>query len=128
MLRRPQSSIRLSTLVPTPTLFASTIGVNAYLGRVALDTISFRPLAQADANSGVIISYWYANPAAPTERVKVTVSILDKDLRADALRVAASRQVYSNGQRSEEHTSELQSLMRISYAVFCLKKKKHQHK
>src|SRR3546814_3001610 len=56
------------------------------------------PLAQADANSGVIISDWYANPAAPTERVKVTVSILDKDLRADALRVAASRQVYSNGQ------------------------------
>src|SRR3546814_10156924 len=30
-------------------------------------------------------------------------------------------------QRSEEHTSELQSLMRISYAVFCLKKKKHKH-
>src|SRR3546814_13667827 len=66
--------------------------------RAPLDTISFMPLAQADANSGVIISDWYANPAAPTERVKVTVSILDKDLRADALRVAASRQVYSNGQ------------------------------
>src|SRR3546814_2725005 len=31
-----------------------------------------------------------------------------------------------HGQRSEEHTSELQSLMRISYAVFCLKKKKHK--
>src|SRR3546814_10342246 len=31
------------------------------------------------------------------------------------------------GARSEEHTSELQSLMRISYAVFCLKKKKHEH-
>src|SRR3546814_2426349 len=34
----------------------------------------------------------------------------------------------SGGQRSEEHTSELQSLMRISYAVFCLKKKKHKHR
>lgn len=76
----------------------TTIGVNAYLWRASLDTISFMPLAQADANSGVIITDWYANPAAPTERVKVTVSILDKDLRADALRVAASRQVYSNGQ------------------------------
>src|SRR3546814_7642477 len=32
------------------------------------------------------------------------------------------------GERSEEHTSELQSLMRISYAVFCLKKKKRRHK
>ncbi len=76
----------------------TTIGVNAYLWRAALDAISFMPLAQADANSGVIVSDWYANPAAPTERVKVTISILDKDLRADALRVAASRQVYSNGQ------------------------------
>lgn len=76
----------------------TTIGVNAYLWRASLDAISFMPLVQADANSGVIITDWYANPAAPTERVKVTVSILDKDLRADALRVAASRQVYSNGQ------------------------------
>lgn len=76
----------------------TTIGVNAYLWRASLDTISFMPLAQADANSGVIITDWYANPAAPTERVKVTVSILDKDLRADALRVSAARQVYSNGQ------------------------------
>lgn len=76
----------------------TTIGVNAYLWRASLDSISFMPLTQADANSGVIITDWYANPAAPTERVKVTISILDKDLRADALRVAASRQVYSNGQ------------------------------
>lgn len=76
----------------------TTIGVNAYLWRASLDAISFMPLTQADANSGVIITDWYANPAAPTERVKVTISILDKDLRADALRVAASRQVYSNGQ------------------------------
>ena len=36
---------------------------------------------------------WYANPRNPGERVKVTVSILDQDLRADAVRVAASRQV-----------------------------------
>src|SRR3546814_5755311 len=34
---------------------------------------------------------------------------------------------YTDAARSEEHTSELQSLMRISYAVFCLKKKKHKH-
>src|SRR3546814_3062894 len=39
----------------------------------ALDTISFMPLAQADANSGVIISDWYANPAAPTERARKSV-------------------------------------------------------
>src|SRR3546814_7420173 len=40
-------------------------------------------------------------------------------------RIAAHRLQRGNGKRSEEHTSELQSLMRISYAVFCLKKKKH---
>jgi hypothetical protein len=75
----------------------STIGVNSYLWRAAVDTISFAPLLQADANSGVIITDWYANPKAPGERVKLTVSILDQDLRADALRVAASRQVFQNG-------------------------------
>ncbi|HKX92751.1 MAG TPA: DUF3576 domain-containing protein [Sphingomicrobium sp.] len=75
----------------------STIGVNSYLWRAAVDTVSFAPLLQADANGGVIITDWYANPKAPGERVKLTVSILDQDLRADALRVAASRQVYQNG-------------------------------
>jgi hypothetical protein len=73
------------------------IGVNSYLWRAAIDTVSFAPLLQADANSGVIITDWYANPKAPGERVKLTVSILDQDLRADALRVAASRQVNQNG-------------------------------
>ena len=75
----------------------TTIGVNTYLWRAAIDTISFAPLLQANANSGVIITDWYANPKVPGERVKLTVSILDQDLRADALRVAASRQVNQNG-------------------------------
>jgi hypothetical protein len=75
----------------------TTIGVNAYLWRAAIDTVSFAPLLQADANSGVIITDWYANPNSPNERVKLTVSILDQDLRADALKVAASRQVLQNG-------------------------------
>ena len=75
----------------------TTIGVNAYLWRAALDTVSFAPLLQADANTGVIITDWYTNPKAPGERAKLTVTILDQDLRADALRVAASRQVLQNG-------------------------------
>jgi len=74
-----------------------TIGVNSYLWRAALDTVSFAPLIQANPNSGVIITDWYANPKAPGERVKVTVAILDRDLRADALRVSAARQVSQNG-------------------------------
>ena len=75
----------------------TTIGVNSYLWRAAVDTVSFAPLIQADANTGVIITDWYANPKAPNERIKLTVSILDQDLRADGLRVSAARQVLGNG-------------------------------
>jgi hypothetical protein len=73
------------------------IGVNAYLWRAALDTVSFMPLTQVDSNGGVIVTDWYANPSTPGERMKLTVSILDQDLRADAIRVAASREVNQNG-------------------------------
>src|SRR3954464_5413967 len=75
----------------------TTIGVNTYLWRAAVDTVSFAPLVQANPNSGVIITDWYANPKAPGERVKLTVAVLDQDLRSDALRVSAARQVYQNG-------------------------------
>ena len=75
----------------------TTIGVNSYLWRAAVDTVSFAPLLQANPNSGVIITDWYANPKAPGERVKLTVAILDQDLRADAIRVSATRETYQNG-------------------------------
>jgi len=76
----------------------TTIGVNAYLWRASLDTLSFMPMVQTDSNGGVIVTDWYANPNSPNERMKLTVSILDQDLRADALRIAASRQVSQGGQ------------------------------
>ena len=76
----------------------TTIGVNAYLWRATLDTLSFMPLLQTDSNGGVIVTDWYVNPQVPTERMKVTVSILDQDLRADAVRVAALREVNRSGQ------------------------------
>ena len=76
----------------------TTLAVNSYLWRAAVDTVSFAPLLQANPNSGVIITDWYTNPKAPGERVKLTVAVLDPDLRADALRVSAARQVLSNGQ------------------------------
>ncbi len=75
----------------------NTIGVNSYLWRASLETVAFAPLLQVDSTGGVIVTDWYANPSNPTERVKLTISILDQDLRADALRVAASRQVNTNG-------------------------------
>ena len=83
-----------------PDLAASqvtTIGVNAYLWRATLDALSFAPLVQADSNGGVVVTDWYANPQNPGERVKLTVAILDQDLRADAIRVSGARQVNQNG-------------------------------
>ena len=76
----------------------TAIGVNSYLWRAAIDTLSFAPLISADSSGGVIVTDWYSRPNNPGERVKLTVSILDQELRADALRVAASRQVNQNGQ------------------------------
>jgi hypothetical protein len=75
----------------------TTIGVNSYLWRASLDALSFMPLIQTDSAGGVIVTDWYTNPRNPGERMKVSVTILDQDLRADALRVAASRQVAQNG-------------------------------
>jgi hypothetical protein len=71
---------------------AAQIGVNGYLWRATLDTLSFMPLASADPYGGVIITDWYANPEAPNERLKVTVYILDARLRADGLNVAVFKQ------------------------------------
>ncbi len=69
------------------------IGVNAYLWRASLDTISFMPLTSADPWGGVIITDWYANPQTPDEHFKVTVFILDSRLRADALNVSIQKEV-----------------------------------
>ncbi|KPH59246.1 DUF3576 domain-containing protein [Novosphingobium aerophilum] len=75
----------------------TTIGVNSYLWRASLDSLSFMPLLQSDSAGGVIVTDWYTNPKEPNERVKITVMILDKDLRADALRVTGQREVSTNG-------------------------------
>ncbi len=71
----------------------SGIGVNSYLWRASLDTLSFIPLESADPFGGVIISDWYAPPEAANERFKVTVYILDRQLRADGLRATVFKQI-----------------------------------
>lgn len=88
--KRPKADLAASNV--------TTIGVNGYLWRATLDTIGFMPLLQTDSNGGVVVTDWYANPKSPGERMKITVSILDRDLRADALQVGASRQVLQGGQ------------------------------
>lgn len=68
------------------------IGVNAYLWRASLDTLSFMPIASADPFGGVIITDWYSAPENPAERFKVNLFILDRALRADGIRAAIFRQ------------------------------------
>src|SRR3546814_5481064 len=98
MIRRPPRSTRPDTLFPYPTLFRSPV--------VAMAAFSGDVQALNDAVFG--------NPGKPDPR-PAAIGNLDR-ITADAIRRT----------RSEEHTSELQSLMRISYAVFCLKKKNQQ--
>ncbi len=68
------------------------IAVNGYLWRASLDTMSFMPLSSADPFGGVIITDWYVAPESPNERFKVQIYILDRQLRANGLRVTVFRQ------------------------------------
>lgn len=69
-----------------------SIGVNSYLWRASLDTLSFMPLASADPFGGVIITDWYADPLQPNERFKAQVYILDTRLRGDGINVTVYKQ------------------------------------
>src|SRR3546814_4084110 len=95
MLRRPPRSTRADTLFPYTTLFRSLSEVPAWRQQ--------RALQRQPEDLGVLL--------------EVPEGLKD-DIRASIQRVSRATR-----HRSEEHTSELQSLMRISYAVFCLKKK-----
>jgi hypothetical protein len=68
------------------------IGVNAYLWRSSLDSISFMPLRAADPFGGVIITDWYSPPQTPNERIKVDILILDRRLRVDGIKVSIFKQ------------------------------------
>src|SRR3546814_3459569 len=100
MIRRPPRSTRTDTLFPYTTLFRSALSPSGE--RIA-------KLARGEPEHRALNQHHYPNPF---------VLSLSKHCPSSA---AIERK---NGPRSEEHTSELQSLMRISYAVFCLKKKK----
>jgi len=69
---------------------ASPLGVNSFLWRATLDTLSFMPLASADPFGGVIITDWYEENGS--ERYKVNAIILDKSLRADGIKITLFKQ------------------------------------
>lgn len=74
-------------------LEATGIGVNGFLWRAALDTISFMPISSADPFGGTIITDWYAAPNSPNERIRLNVFVLTRELRADGVRVSVFRQI-----------------------------------
>src|SRR3546814_5259768 len=99
MIRRPPRSTRTDTLFPYTTLFRSIIAGNlSQFGATTSAQLAGVISDESGFSSGAVLLF------------SKSPSILNPVLQA--------------GTRSEEHTSELQSLMRISYAVFCLKKKK----
>jgi hypothetical protein len=68
------------------------IGVNSFLWRGALDTLSFMPLVSADPFGGTIITDWYEDPQIKGERFKVNVLILGSTLRVDGVKVSVFKQ------------------------------------
>src|SRR3546814_10847145 len=102
MIRRPPRSTRTDTLFPYTTLFRS---------HVVPGCLTPEALARTHANSPAPDRHRHSQPA------------LTKPTPTIATHLRAARPSLAATGRSEEHTSELQSLMRISYAVFCLKKK-----
>ncbi|MDE1174899.1 MAG: DUF3576 domain-containing protein [Parvibaculaceae bacterium] len=95
-----------------------SIGVNSFLWRASLDTISFMPLASADPFGGVIITDWYSAPASPNERFKLTVYILASTLRADAVKVSIFRQTRPDaGSAWADTPPEVQMTTQIENAI-----------
>lgn len=82
------------------------IGVNSFLWRASLDTVSFMPLASADPFGGVIITDWYTAPEKPDERFKINVFILDKQLRSDGISVKVFRQEMRGGRWTDSNVAD----------------------
>src|SRR3546814_3772026 len=114
MIRHPPRSTRTDPLFPYTTLFRSLQREFSFNGDARAHVLIGRASLFAPALHRIICVYRYKSLPAPLAA------------RAFAAQIPDSASYRGCAARSEEHTSELQSLMRISYAVFCLKKKK-QH-
>src|SRR3546814_8050199 len=121
MIRRPPRSTRTDTLFPYTTLFrfASASGPDS------ASTASSPRHRDSDGQCRTPAPHTAARTRSASRRCAAANSAAHQT-QAMASRAAVSAAVAADRARSEEHTSELQSLMRISYAVFCLKTKKHK--
>ena len=69
------------------------VGVNTFLWRAALDTLSFMPLVSADPFGGVIITDWHANSEASKEKFKIVAYIIGTELRVDGIQVSVFKKI-----------------------------------
>ena len=76
----------------------AALGVNSFLWRATLDTLSFMPISSADPFGGTVLTDWYEDPKTPGERFKVNAMITDTALRADAIKVTLFKQREEKGQ------------------------------
>src|SRR3546814_3366566 len=120
MNRRPPRSTRTDTLFPYTTLFRSACRRDLIARQAEIAGIPVVELAAVFANGLIAVLFDVADDVFDRGAHLGVVAGFDFGR-------AAAFQVTDHGLRSEEHTSELQSLMSISYAVFCLKKKKYIH-
>src|SRR3546814_8681288 len=125
MIRRPPRSTRTDTLVPYTTLFRSERRPVDAVGHRAADAVAGD---EGDGGVGVAVGHGDAGVGEAADAGGDAGDDAERhaggDQRQRLLAAAAEHEGIAAFQtRSEEHTSELQSLMRISYAVFCLKKK-----
>src|SRR3546814_10917253 len=122
MIRRPPRSTRTDTLFPYTTLFRSLAWWGHAGSSLALGEVDHELCQRFDAGLGYCVVQRGANTADHAMPLQADQSIGSRPLEKVGFQHIVGKE------RSEEHTSELQSLMRISYAVFCLKKKKTENK
>src|SRR3546814_9466799 len=130
MIRRPPRATRTDTLFPYTTLFRSGARLPEFLGTAArIAGIEKSLLIEQLPNGRIAEVFAQSAQLADFEADRRQMTHAFDRLRGSSLSIPAQKLVPGWGQparmsRSEEHTSELQSLMRNSYAVFCLKKTK----
>ena len=97
---------------------STTLPVNAILWRAALDIAALLPISDVDTFGGTIVTEWYSLPESPNERIKLTIFVVGRELRSDAIRVVVNVQTrdefqanWGNNARDLEFSRRLEDLI-----------------
>ena len=110
--------ISLSDVLGQAETQPTSMPVNAILWRAALDIAALLPIADIDTFGGTIVTDWYSLPEKPNERIKLTIFVIDRELRSDGIRVFVNLQKrngpgesWSSNVRDEEFSRKLEDLI-----------------